>query len=134
MLLMMKLNLKKFITNFALLLLLMVIIHLLLYRGAANYIKITLQQLSEIYGFLLLLNVAHFIALSWLFKKWAKYAGLLFTAISLLKMTLCVLFLWPYIFPSTINSIPVVINFMIIYLITLGYEVVFIVKNLMKVL
>lgn len=128
----MVLNLKKYSAYLIILLTLTAAIHFLLHRAAPNFIKLSYTHLYQIYGFLAVLNLVHFIGLRWLFKKWAKFAGLLFTAMSLVKMALCVLFLFPFIFPSTDLSIALVLNFMTVYFITLAFEVVFIAKNMSK--
>lgn len=125
----MRLNSIKYIQQLILLMAALFAIHFLLNRALNS--NLILLQLAEIYAFLTLLNIFHFIALRWLFIKWPTYAGLLFTALSFLKMLVCVLYLWPYIFPSNENSIILVFNFMAVYFITLTFEVIFIVKNIM---
>lgn len=129
----MELNLKAYFTKFSAIVLALLVVHLLLVRALPNAIGITIQNLLEIYVFLLVLNAAHFFGLRWLFKKWAKYAGLLFTALSMVKMGIAILFLLPYIFPKTESSIAIVLNFMVIYFITLTYEVVYVAKNMTKI-
>jgi len=78
------------------------------------------------------LGITHILAIKWLFKKWPRYSGFIFTGLSLLKMTVSVLFLIPYILSTTINTIPIALNFMLIYLILLAVEVIFIAKSMGK--
>lgn len=129
----MVLNLKKYSVSFLFLMGALLATHLLVYRAFPGFVKISRSNIFEIYLFLALLNSVHFVGLRWLFIKWAKYAGLLFTVLSMLKMAICVLYLWPYIFPSTDMSIALVLNFMVIYFVTLAFEVVFIAKNMTKI-
>jgi len=129
----MELNLKVYSSKLGLVMFLLVCVHLLLLRGVPIFLGITFTHIIEIYIFLLVLNLVHFIGLKWLFKKWAKFAGLLFTALSMVKMGVAILFLLPYIFPATNLSIPFVLNFMVVYFSTLTYEVVFIAKNMTKI-
>jgi len=125
------LNFKKYSLNLIILMAVLFVLHFMIYRAAPGFLSISIKMVFEIYGFLILLNLVHFIALKWLFKKWAKHAGLLFTALSLLKMGICILYLWPYML-STTSSLPVVLNFMAVYFATLVFEVVFIVKNMLN--
>ncbi len=126
----MELNLKKFSLNFLVFLTLIAAIHYLLIRSFPHFMGITIKIFTEIYAFLVILNLAHFLGIRWLFKKWAKYAGFLFTGMSLLKMGVSILFLVPYIFPSTQYSTPAVLNFIGVYFFTLAFEVIFMVKNM----
>jgi len=128
----MTLNLRKYSSNLLVTIFITAGIHYLLFRAAPNLIGLDPKYLIETYVFLAILNIVHFIGLRWLFIKWAKYAGLLFTAISMVKMGISLLFLLPYIFPSTDKSVFIVINFMSVYLILLTVEVLFIVKSVNK--
>ncbi|MDA3892958.1 MAG: hypothetical protein PF517_14955 [Salinivirgaceae bacterium] len=129
----MKLNLKTYSFKLGILMLSLGTVHLLFYRGVPDFLGLTLRHIIEIYVFLAALNITHFIGLRWLFKKWAKYAGLLFTALSMVKMGVAIIFLFPYIFPSTDQSIPMVLNFMVVYFSTLTFEVIFIAKKMTKI-
>jgi hypothetical protein len=129
----MDLNLKKYIAFFLVFLSLIAILHYMLFLAFPDFIGISLKTLAEIYSFLLILNLAHFLGIKWLFIKWAKYAGFLFTGMSLVKMAVSILFLMPYIFPSTTQSIPAVLNFMGVYFLALTFEVIFIAKNMTKI-
>jgi len=126
----MVLNLKKYIINFLIVIVLFGVIHVLFLYVFPVFIGISSKILLQIYGFLFLLNLLNFLALKWLFSQWPRYAGYLFTALSMFKMALCILFLIPYIFPSNIHSVSLVFNFMAVYLIALFFEVVYIAKNM----
>jgi len=126
----MVLNLKKYIQNFLIIIILVGILHFLFYNAFLEYFGISIRMFFQIYGFLIFLNLLNFIALQWLFTKWPKYTGFLFTALSMIKMAFCILFLLPYIFPSNNGSISIVFNFMTVYFISLIFEVVFIAKNI----
>lgn len=128
----MTLNLSKYISSLLITALITAGIHYLVYRAAPSLIGSDPKYLFEIYIFLIILNTVHFIGLRLLFIKWAKYAGLLFTGLSLIKMGISLLFLLPYIFPSTDKSVFIVINFMTVYFIMLTVEVLFIAKSLNK--
>ncbi|MBI9066678.1 MAG: hypothetical protein JEZ09_05255 [Salinivirgaceae bacterium] len=126
----MTLNINKFLTHFIPTFIVLFVIHFLLVRAVPNGLGMSQKILIESYVFLFLLTLVHFLALRWLFKKWPKYSGLLFTALSLIKMGLCILYLFPYIFPPNEKSIPIALNFMVDYFILLTFEVVFLVKNM----
>ncbi len=128
----MNLDFKKYTFSLVIIMTILCIVHLLIYSALPNFLNISLKILFEIYGFLILLNLVHFIALKWLFNKWAKHAGLLFTGLSLLKMGICIIYLWPYVYSSTTSALPVVLNFMTVYFATLFFEVIFIIKSMLK--
>jgi len=107
-------------------------VHFLLHRAFMSLSGFTVQTLIEEYVFLTFLSAVHFFAIHWLFKKWPKYSGFIFTGLSLLKMGVSILYLFPYIFPSNSQSVIIAINFMAVYFILLMYEVVFIAKSLGK--
>lgn len=126
----MTLSLKKFLSVFIPSFIVLFAAHFLVARALPLAIGITQKTLVEAYLFLFLLTIAHFFALRALFKRWPKHSGMLFTALSLFKMALCILYLAPYILPSSDNSIAIALNFMVVYFILLIFEVVFLVKNM----
>ena len=126
----MKINLIKYLTSFLILIAGLFVAHFLAYRAFSNFIGISFQLLGTIYLFLLVLGVVHILAVRWLFSKWPRYAGFIFTGLSLVKMGISVLFLLPYLVSPNINALAIALNFMLIYLILLGFEVVFISKNM----
>jgi hypothetical protein len=85
--------------------------------------------LMEIYLFLFLLNIVHFFILKILLKKWGSYAGVLFMALSLVKMFISLLFILFLIMAQVEHPISPVLNFMFLYFITLILEVLFIAKS-----
>jgi hypothetical protein len=107
-------------------------IHFLVFRAMNNVIQLSQNLLFNIYGFLFLLTLVHFISLKWLFGKWPRQAGFIFAGMSMLKMLVAVLFLFPFIYPANQNSIPLALNFVSVYLLFLAFEVVFLIKSLMK--
>lgn len=125
-------NIKKYFVLLFVALIVLFALHFLIYRAFLSNIGLSLQVLIEMYFFLAVLSVVHFVAITWLFKKWPIYAGLIFTGLSLLKMAICVLYLFPYIFPSNDSSIVIALSFMFAYFILLGIEVVFISRNMVK--
>ncbi len=126
----MKLNTKTFFKGFTLTTLITFGVHFLLQR--ALHLGIDKKILTEIYIALILISSLHFFGIQFLFKKWFKYAGFIFTALSFVKMGVCLLYLFPYIFPSNEQSIAIALNFMGVYFILLFFEVLFITKNLLK--
>lgn len=128
----MALNPKKYFAQLVILLISVFGIHYLIQRAFMSTNGFDLKTLIEIYVFLTFLSAAHFFAIYWLFKKWPKYAGFIFTGLSLLKMAVSILYLLPFIFPSNSLSVTIAINFMIVYLVLLMYEVVFVAKSLGK--
>ncbi len=128
----MVLNLNKYITTLLAFTLLILGLHFLLSWLFPAFFLLQTNLLFSIYFFLLTINTVHFLGLKWLFQKWPRYSGFLFTAMSLLKMLVAFLFLFPFIFPSKTESIPLALNFMAAYLLFLFFEVVFLVKNMMK--
>jgi hypothetical protein len=129
----MVLSLKKYTLTFLLLTFAFGAVHFFIGFKAPGFLGVSVFLLFQIYAFLIFLNVLNFIGLRWLFIKWPKYAGLLFSALSMIKMGICIVFLIPYIFPSTPSSVPFVFNFMAVYFISLLFEVIFIAKNMNKV-
>lgn len=129
----MALNLKKFASVFSLFFLGAFGLHFLFLRATHNLLGIQYNFLIEFYAFLLVLTFVHFIALRWLFKKWPKYSGLMFTALSLFKMVIAIIYLLPYIFPAAQDAIAKALNFMVVYLLFLTFEVVFVAKCMAKV-
>lgn len=128
----MELNLNKFLRILSLFSVLLLSLHFLLLRAFPVFIGLSAKSLLAIYLFFVLLSLAHFIGLKWLFHKWPRYSGFIFTAMSLLKMAVAILFLLPSIFPANTMAMVMALNFMTVYLAYLALEVVFLVKNLMK--
>ncbi|MGD9991860.1 MAG: hypothetical protein AB7S69_01055 [Salinivirgaceae bacterium] len=128
----MELNLNRFIRILSLFSVLFLSLHFLLLRAFPSFIGLSAKSLIAIYLFLIFLSLAHFIGLKWLFHKWPRYSGFIFTAISLFKMAVAILFLLPSIFPANATAMVMALNFMTVYLAFLALEVVFLVKNLMK--
>lgn len=126
----MKLNTASFFKGFILTVIVTFGTHFLLLR-AVN-LGIEQHLLFEIYIALILISTLHFFGIQWLFYKWFKYAGFIFTALSFVKMGVCLLYLLPYIFPSDDRSIAIALNFMVVYFALLFFEVLFITKNLLK--
>jgi len=110
----------------------MFFLHYLLIHAYSKLVGVTSDWIIEMYIFMGILTTFHFIALSWLFKKWPTFSGFLFTALSLLKMAVAVIYLLPYIYPSTPTSIAIALNFMAVYLFILAFEVVYIAKNMLN--
>jgi len=108
------------------------LVHFLLLHIFPQFISVSISRLIEMYIFLGLLTVIHFIGIHWLFKKWPIYSGFLFTALSFLKMGIAIAYLFPDIFPATHCSIPIALNFMAVYLIILAFEVIYLTKNMLK--
>ncbi len=127
----MNLDVKQFIKSFATVFIITLIIHLFVWRSVPA-IGLTKAFFTEMYIFLLALSLAHFFCIRFMFKRWTKYAGLLFTGLGIIKIGFCVLFLLPYLIPLTDNSVPFALNFMISYFILLTFDVVFITKNIKK--
>lgn len=128
----MVLSLKKYTLTFLPFALVFGTIHFVLSFKTPGLLGISIPLLVKIYAFLVFLNILHFIGLRWLFMKWPRYAGLLFSALSMVKMGCCIVFLIPYIFPATQSSVAFVFNFMAVYFISLLFEVIFIAKNMNK--
>lgn len=128
----MKLDIRKFFISFFIIVCLAFGLHFLLYRAIFSASGLTLQFLGEMYMFLIILSAAHFLAIYWLFKKWPRYSGFIFTGLSLTKMLFSILYLFPYIFPSSEQSIMWAMNFMCLYFVLLTYEVIFIAKSMGK--
>ncbi len=128
----MKLSIKKFFVSFFPIVTVAFGLHFLLYRAFLAESGLTLQILTEIYAFLLILSIAHIFAIYWLFKKWPRYSGFIFTGLSLGKMLFSILYLFPYIFPSNEQSIMWALNFMGLYFVLLTYEVIFIARSMGK--
>jgi hypothetical protein len=89
--------------------------------------------LLDIYLFLGILNITHFYILWRLFRKLPMYAGYIYVALSLIKMVACVLFVVVSVFKTVENPTSSVLNFMVVYFITLFIELGFIVKNMTKI-
>jgi len=121
-----------FLIRFLIFLAVMLFLHYLLLHSFSHLVGVSIDYILEMYAFMAILTTFHFIALSWLFKKWPRYSGFLFTALSLLKMAVAVIYLLPYIFPSTTSSIAIALNFMGVYLFILAFEVVYIAKNMLN--
>ncbi len=128
----MTLNFWKFIFSFLTFILFVLLIHLILLWFFPQFISISLTNLLIFYLFLFSLNMGHFLSLRWIMKQWPRYAGLLFTALSMVKMLFSIIFLWPFIIPNHLGAIPYALNFITVYLFLLGFEVVFLAKSLMK--
>lgn len=126
------LDLKYFLIRFLLLAASLFIVHYLLLVTFPHFISVSSSWLIEMYLFLGLLTIIHYISLLWLFKKWPIYSGFLFTALSFLKMGIAIAYLFPYIFPATPGSIPIALNFMAVYLSVLAYEIINLTKNMLK--
>ncbi len=100
----MELNLNKFIRVLSVFSVLFLSLHFLLLRAFPAFIAISAKSLIAIYLFLIVLSLAHFIGLKWLFHKWPRYSGFIFTAMSLFKMAVAIIFLFPYIFPANASA------------------------------
>ncbi len=124
------LSIKAFITGLTATSVSVFVLHFLINRLMNSGLESV--KIIEMYVVLYILSMVHFFAIRWIFKKWAKYAGLLFTALSLLKMIVALLYLMPDIFPAHSNSVSIAINFMAVYLVLLFYEVLFLVKKLSR--
>lgn len=128
----MDLNLPKFLKSFLVFALSLFILHWLFWRAFAQASSIGFLQLTSIHGFLIALTLIHFLLIKWLFRKWPRQAGFIFMGMSMLKMILAVLFLFPFIYPPNTQSIQLALNFVGIYLLFLSFEVVFLVQNMKK--
>ena len=126
------LDIRKFLFSFLIFFLLVLLIHVALLWAFPGFINCPINQVLIIYFFLFCLNAAHFMGLRWIIKKWPKFAGLLFTALSLVKMLFSILFLLPFIFPNHEGAMPLALNFMAAYLFLLGFEVIFLAKNMIN--
>lgn len=129
----MELDFKNYLLKFSIIITVLLAINILIYRMIDSLQMFGFVKLAEIYFFLIFLNIAHFFTIRQLFKKWPKYAGFLFTGLSLLKMGIAIIYLIPYIFPKTEISMPFVLNFMVVYFSTLIFEVVVVAKNMTKI-
>ncbi len=125
----MKLALSAFIKPFLLVVSSTFLIHVLILRIVE--LGISIPQLAEYYLILSLLSLAHFVGLKWLFRKWPRYAGLLFTGLSLFKMLLVILYLLPDLMQPGTETLSAVLNFMVVYFILLFFEVLFVVRKLL---
>ena len=103
------LSIKAFITGLTATSVSVFVLHFLINRLMNSGLESV--KIIEMYVVLYILSMVHFFAIRWIFKKWAKYAGLLFTALSLLKMIVALLYLMPDIFPAHSNSVSIAINF-----------------------
>jgi hypothetical protein len=126
------LDLKNFLLRFLAAGGCLFIMHYVLLKVYPGFVAVTSSWLSEMYFFLGILTSFHFIGLRWLFKKWPTHSGLLFTAMSLLKMGIAIAYLLPYIFPAVEGSISKALNFMAAYLLILAFEVIYLTRNMVK--
>ena len=129
----MLLNLKKYTTYLLTILILLWFVNVAVFKFIDKTHIVPQNILLNIYIFLAVLNIIHFAVLKFLFKKQAKQTGFVFMAASFLKMGVSVLFIIIYIVKNTTDSIPATMNFMTVYLALLAYEVIFILKNMIKI-
>jgi len=128
----MSIDYKKFYSVFAPVFLGCLAIHFLLFRAFHSW-GLSIKFLGEVYLFLGLITIVHYHVLSFLFKKWPRYAGILFTGLSMFKMGICFLFLFPAIYPHHEHSVSLALNFMALYFVLLFVEVIIITKNFTKI-
>lgn len=127
----MRLDYKKFYSIFIPVFAGSLLVHFLLFR-AFNSWGLSISFLGEVYLFLGLLTTVHFHVLSFLFKMWPRFAGFIFTGLSIFKMGISFLFLFPLIYPHHDNSISLALNFMAVYFVFLFVEVLSITKKFTK--
>jgi hypothetical protein len=125
-------DLKKFLIIFLLVAGGLFLIHLFLLKVFPHFFAVQSEWIIEMYLFLGILTSIHYIGLLWLFKKWPIHSGLLFTGMSLIKMGIAIVYLFPYIFPSIQGSTSKALNFMASYLIILAFEVIYLTRNMLK--
>jgi hypothetical protein len=129
----MLLNLKKYTAYLLAILILLWFVNVAVFKFISKTHIVPQNILLNSYIFLAVLNIIHFAGLKILFKKQAKQIGFIFMAASFLKMGVSVLFIFVYIVSNTVDSILATMNFMTIYLVLLAYEVIFILKNMIKI-
>ncbi len=101
-----------------------IVINLLTIR-AFNLSGLTNYTVLEQYLVLLILAVLHFVVLQKLIKKWPKQFGFLFTGLSMAKMTISLLYLFPAVYPHQQHSVAIALNFVAAYFVVLIFEVTF---------
>jgi len=129
----MNLNLKKYSFTLIISLLVLWFINSQLITLFPSIFLFTDGLLQSIYIFLGIINIIHFFILKVLFAKWIKQVGFIYMALSFLKMLACVLFIVISIINDVDEPISAVLNFMVVYFTTLFVEVLFVVKNMIKV-
>lgn len=126
------LSFKKFTRTFFPIFLGVFLLHAVLLWVFKSQIYNNPSILFNIYLFLLLLILSHFRGLQWLIKKWPTYAGLFFTGFSLFKMLFAIVYLFLLTSKYPEIKLTLALNFMFLYLLFLGVEVIFIIKNMVK--
>ena len=128
----MNLNIKKYTIYLVILLTILLVLNILILNVYPN-LQISDSILIKIFTFSFLLNITHFIILKLLLNKWGTHAGFLFMALSLTKMFASALFILFVIIKQIENPTAPVLDFMIIYMLTLTLEVFFVVKNMTEI-
>lgn len=128
----MNLNIKKYSITLILSMLVFWYVNNLILNNFPGLLLFSENLLFKIYLFLVVLNIIHFFVLKRLFIKWIKQVGFIYMALSFIKMLACILFIVINIFKEIDNPISAVLNFMVVYFITLFIEVFFVVKNMAK--
>lgn len=129
----MNLNIKKYTAFLLIILILLWFINITIFKLIDKSHIVSQNILLNIYIFLAVLNVIHIVGLKFLFKKHTKQTGFIFMAMSFVKMGVSVLFIVVYIINNITDTIPVTMNFMTVYFVLLIYEVIFILKNMIKI-
>ena len=128
----MNLNIIKYSITLVISLLVLWFINGLMLDNFPKLLLFSNNLLVDIYLFLAVLNLIHFFILKKLFVKWIKQVGFIYMALSFIKMLACILFIVINIFKEVDNPMSAVLNFMVVYFITLFIEVLFVVKNMAK--
>ncbi|HRW21615.1 MAG TPA: hypothetical protein PLO05_03445 [Bacteroidales bacterium] len=89
------------------------------------------QLMFDVHIFMFLLTAGGIIASLYLLKKRSQFVGFAFVGVSVLKMLLSTIFLYPIIKGELDNPKVYVVQFIIIYFVYLAYEVLYII-NLLK--
>lgn len=128
----MHLNTKSFITQLTITTIASCFVFLLVLRAFPEFIKINIDQLLIIFGFMAAITLVHFLVLKLFFVKWPKHIGFLYPALSIVKSVLCLLFLIPALIPKTPLTKPYALSFMIIFFVYLFFEIIFLLRTQLK--
>ena len=129
----MNLNIKKYTITLIPTLLVLWYLNSLIFDYFPTLLSFPQGILNDIFLFLGILNILHFYLLWKLFKKLPKHAGYIYMALSMVKMVACVLFIVVSIFKTIENPTSAVLNFLVLYFITLFIELFFIVRGMTKI-
>lgn len=88
------------------------------------------SQFLAVHLFLFILTSAGILATLFLLKKRSSFVGIAFVGVSLLKMLMSVLFIYPVIKSDAVYVKIYVVQFMVIYFVYLTFEVVYIARLL----